>query len=100
MPNTSNAAKALRRNARRAARNQSTKSRLKTFEKKYLAALATSDAAAAEKAFREMSSVLGKAVKKGVIKKQTANRKRSRHQLRFNAAVKAKAAAPATVPQA
>lgn len=78
MPNTASAARRVRNSARRAARNQSTESRLKTLEKKYLEAISgkNKDQAAAD--LRSTTSALDKAVKVGVIHRRTANRKKSR----------------------
>lgn len=86
MPNTKSAEKRVRGSARKAARNQSVKSRLKTLEKKFLAISASGKADEAQTALRNVSSALDKAVKAGVIPKARASRKRSRLQLRQNAA--------------
>ena len=90
MPNTKSAEKRVRGNARKAARNQSVKSRLKTLEKKYQTALASGKAEDTKSALQVVTSALAKAAKGGVIHKATASRKRSRLQLRLNAAAAAK----------
>lgn len=96
MPNTKSAEKRTRSTARRAARNRTVKSRLKTLEKRFMTALqAASGNAEADGAFKEVASALGKASKKGVIPAALASRKRSRLQLRLNARAQASAGAPA-----
>ena len=94
MPNTKSAEKRVRSSARKAARNQSVKSRVKTLEKNFLAAVASGKLDDAQKALRAVSSGLDKAAKGGVLRDKTAQRKRSRLALRLNAAAKAPAAAP------
>jgi small subunit ribosomal protein S20 len=94
MPNTKSAEKRVRGSARKAARNQAVKSRLKTLEKKYVALAASGKADEAAAALRNVASALAKAAKTGVIPKARASRKRSRLQLRQNAAAKS-AAKPA-----
>jgi small subunit ribosomal protein S20 len=78
MPNTKSAERRTRSNARKHDRNVSTKSRVKSFEKRYLDALKSGDKAVASTAFRSYSSIVDKAVKSGVIHKATASRKKSR----------------------
>lgn len=95
MPNTKSAEKRVRSTARKAARNRSVKSRLKTLEKKYLSVLASGKADETKATHADVVSALAKAAKDGVVHRATANRKRSRLALRLNAAAKAKAAAPA-----
>jgi len=86
MPNTKSAEKRVRGNVRKAARNQSVKSRLKTLEKKYVTALTAGKLDDAKAALLSVASAYDKASKGGVIHKSTAQRKRSRLQLRLNAA--------------
>ena len=93
MPNTKSAEKRVRGNVRKAARNQSVKSRLKTLEKKYVTALTAGKVDEAKAALLSVASAYDKASKGGVIHKSTAQRKRSRLQLRLNAATAPKAAA-------
>ena len=78
MPNTASAERRVRNSARRAARNQSTESRLKTLERNYLQAVTGQNKEQASAALRNASSALDKAVKVGVIHRRTANRKKSR----------------------
>ncbi len=92
MPNTKSAEKRMRSSARKAARNRSVKSRVGTLEKKFVAQLAAGKLDEAGTALTGVVSALAKASKGGVIKAETAGRKRSRLQLRLNAALAAKAA--------
>ncbi len=91
MPNTKSAAKQARSSERKAVRNRSVKSRLKTLEKKYLGLLKDGKVTEAKQAFSDVASAFDKAAKSGVIKKENASRKRSRLQLRLNAGSKASA---------
>jgi small subunit ribosomal protein S20 len=91
MPNTKSAGKRARSNAKKAARNKSIKSRVKTLEKKYLTLVSTGKVDDARKALTEVASAYDKAAKGGVVKKENASRKRSRLQLRLNAAAAAAA---------
>jgi small subunit ribosomal protein S20 len=85
MPNTKSAEKRVRSSATKAARNDASNSRLKTLEKKYLGLIEGGKADEAKAAFKEVSSAYGKAVKSGTVKGNTADRKRSRLQLKLNA---------------
>ena len=85
MPNTKSAERRMRGSARKHARNTSIKSRLHTLEKKYLAALAGGKKDEAATALKAVASGYDKGVKAGVIKKATANRKKSRLSVRLNA---------------
>lgn len=78
MPRTASAARRVRSSARRAARNRSVKSRLKTLEKHYRHALAEKRKDDATTALRTVISALDKAAKTGVIHRGTADRKKSR----------------------
>jgi len=93
MPNTKSAEKRTRSSARKAARNQAVESRLKTLEKKFLALAKEGKQPEAATAFRAVSSAYGKAVKAGTLKAGTADRKRSRLQIRLNKTGAAKSAA-------
>ena len=81
----------MRNSARKHMANKSVKSRLKTLEANYLAAL-KKDKAEAEKALRSVSSALDKAAKSGVIHRGQASRKKSRLSVRLSAPAPAKAA--------
>lgn len=82
MPNTKSAERRMRSSARKHSANKSIKSRLKTLEDSYLAAI-KKDRTEAEKALRNVTSALDKAAKTGVIHRGTANRKKSRLSLQL-----------------
>ena len=75
----------IRRIARRAEFNAARKSRVHTFTKKFEAALAGGDKAAAAEAFRTAESEIMRAVSKGVLHKNTAARRVSRLSARVKA---------------
>lgn len=85
MPNTASAARRARSSARRAERNQSAKSRIKTLERKYLQAVTAKDKDAASATLRAVSSALDKAAKTNVVHRATANRKKSRLSVKLAA---------------
>ena len=68
----------MRNSARKRLRNKSTKSRLHTLEKKYLALLTAGKKDEAAKSYQGLTSAFDKAVKGGVVHKSTASRKKSR----------------------
>jgi len=78
MPNTKSAAKAMRQANRRHANNLNTKTKFKNATKQVKKLVTESNAAEAVKALSAAMSALDKAVKKGVIHKNTASRKKSR----------------------
>lgn len=79
----------MRNSARKQVRNTAVRTQVKTAVKKFRESIASkTDTSAA--ALRAAISTLDKAVKKGVIKRNTANRKKSRLTIALN-----KAAAPA-----
>ena len=86
MPNIKSAKKRVITSAKRAARNKAIKSELKTTIKKFDAAIAESDKAAVDTAFREAVKMVDQAAAKGVIKKNTASRKKSQLAIRVNKA--------------
>ena len=86
MPNIKSAKKRVITSAKRAARNKAIKSELKTTIKKFDAAIADSDKAAVDTAFREAVKMVDQAAAKGVIKKNTASRKKSQLAIRVNKA--------------
>jgi len=85
MPNTKSAERRVRSSARRHSHNQSVKSRLKTLEKSYVAAVKSGKKADASTAFRTLNSALDRGAKIGVIHPNTARRKKSRLSARLNA---------------
>lgn len=83
MPNTKSAARRARNSARKHTRNVSSKTRLKTAEKKYLALVTAGKKDEAAASLREVTSLFDKAAKKGVVHKSTVDRKKSRLALRL-----------------
>lgn len=76
MANTKSAIKAARQNERRALRNRSIKSRIKTLRKKLDALLTAKDPAARDAASSYVSAV-DKAAKVGVVHRNAAGRAKS-----------------------
>jgi len=66
-------------------RNQSVKTRVKTMAKKVVAAIETNDTEASNKALSVAYKELDKAVSKGILKKNTASRRKSRLAAKVNA---------------
>jgi small subunit ribosomal protein S20 len=87
MPNTKSAERRARASERKRLHNRHLKSGLQKTEKSYLATLAKGSKEEAAKALQSVHSALDKAVKNGVIKRPTADRRKSRLALRL--AVKA-----------
>lgn len=83
MPNTKSAERRMRNSARKQMRNRSGKSRLKSMERRYEAALKSGKRDDASTALREAISAFDKAVKGGIIPRGTANRKKSRLTVRL-----------------
>ena len=80
----------MRNSARKSAHNHTIKSRLHNLEKKYLELLGAGKKEDATTTYRQLSSVLDKAAKTGVIHRARANRSKSRLGVRLNASVAAK----------
>jgi small subunit ribosomal protein S20 len=66
-------------------RNQAVKSRVKTMTKKVLTTVDTKDVEAAKAALSVAYKELDKAVSKGIMKKNTASRKKARLAAKVNA---------------
>jgi small subunit ribosomal protein S20 len=77
MANIKSAAKRARQTRVRTARNRSTLNELKTLAKKSSAAFASKDKTAAAEQARQLSSELDRAVKRGTIHRNTADRRKS-----------------------
>ena len=73
-----------RQNAKANKRNTLVKARLHNEHKKLFKKADAGDKEAAEKDLKAFVSELDKAVKKGIITKNTADRKKSRAQLKLN----------------
>ena len=78
MANIKSAKKRIVTSQKRAARNKSVKSGVKTAVKKVRVAIEANDMAAAAEAFESAKSVIDKAASKGVLHKNTAARKVAR----------------------
>ncbi len=78
MPNRHCKLKALRASEKRRVRNLRVKRHVKKVIKAYLKAIANKDLETAKQMLPTVFSVLDKAAKYGVIKKNTASRKKSR----------------------
>ena len=77
MANIKSSAKRARQATVRTARNRSTLHSLKTLSKKSSSALAAKDKSAAAAQVRLLSSELDRAVKRGTIHRNAANRRKS-----------------------
>jgi len=84
MPQRKCAAKRLRADKKRRLRNARIKGDLKRSLKKLQSLLAAQKVEEAKKALKETSSKLDKAVSKGLITKNIANRRKSRLTIRLN----------------
>lgn len=82
MPNLPAAKKSVRKDRKRQQRNKAVKSRLRTLIKKLNSLIEQKKQKEASDFLREVMSALDKAAKKGLIKKNTASRKKSRLSLR------------------
>jgi small subunit ribosomal protein S20 len=89
MPNIKSAAKEYRKNVKRRSTNNSVEENLKELIKKSRKAIEAKDPKAVELVKQTMKA-LDKAAQKGVIKKNAADRKKSRINLRLNKSKKAK----------
>jgi small subunit ribosomal protein S20 len=78
MPNIKSAKKRMRTSENAHARNRAAKSRLTTFRQQVYEAAEAGDRGKAESAYRTYCSALDKAARHGAIKKNNANRRKSR----------------------
>lgn len=85
MPTTKSAAKYLKTSERRRVANKSVKSRILTTRKQLHAAIASGDKDVSKESFRKYCSLLDKAAKKGIIKANNVNRRKSRAASRLAA---------------
>jgi small subunit ribosomal protein S20 len=83
MPNIRSAVKRTKTSERKCQANRSVKSRARTARTNLLEAVSNGNREEAEKLFRELCSVLDKAVKRGVLKANTAARRKSRAAARL-----------------
>ncbi|MEN7972214.1 MAG: 30S ribosomal protein S20 [Verrucomicrobiota bacterium] len=77
MPNLKSAKKRMRQNVVRHDRNQQVRTRIKNARRSMMDALEAKDAEAGQVALNTYSSILDKAAKGGVIKKNTAIRRKT-----------------------
>ena len=84
MPNIKSSKKDVIRSKNAYEMNKAHKSEMKTVIKKFEAALAGGDRAAAEVAYKAAVTIVDKAVTKGILHKNTAARKKSSLTLQLN----------------
>ncbi len=84
MPTRKNAIIQVRKDAKRTKRNHAVKSVLKTVRKRFDDILKEGDAEKVRTAYQEMSSLLDKTSKKGLIHSKKASRLKSRYSLKLN----------------
>lgn len=85
MANSKSAKKRVAVAERNRERNQAVKTRVKTMNKKVVVAVQDQDAEAAKNALSVAYKELDKAVSRGIMKKNTASRKKSRLAAKVNA---------------
>lgn len=86
MPNTKQAIKRVRVNAKKAARNVHVKSAVKTAVRRFTDTLAQGELEATGEKLKNAVKQIDKAVSKGVVHRNTAARKKSRLTKRLNKA--------------
>ena len=90
MANSPNAAKRARTSEKCRVRNAETKSAIKTLRKNLLTALAANAAPKTQDAYRAFCSAHDKAVKHGILKKNSSTRKKARAAAMLRKAAAAK----------
>lgn len=83
MPNKKSAKKELRKNVKRQSNNNLVKNKTKDLMKKTKKRIETKDSGV-EKDFSQVIKAIDKMAKKGIIKKNTASRKKSKLQKKLN----------------
>ena len=78
MPNIKQAGKRAKQALVRRQRNRSTKSEIATARRVFIAAVESKDKAKAMKEFSAFCSILDKSAKRGIIKKNNADRRKAR----------------------
>jgi len=86
LANIKSAKKRVLTSEKRRLRNRSVKTNLKTNQKYFLAALAEGDEQKAFDAMRQTAKKFDKAAAKGIIHKNTANRRKSKNAKKLHAA--------------
>ncbi|MCS7300429.1 MAG: 30S ribosomal protein S20 [Fimbriimonadales bacterium] len=84
MANTKSAKKALLKSRERHLRNRSTKSAIKTYIRRTKELAAKGDTEGSIASLRRAISIIDKAVKRGILHKNTGNRKKSRLMIALN----------------
>jgi small subunit ribosomal protein S20 len=84
-PRKKSVLKRIRQTRRRALVNRANKTHVKTVIKRMRAALAAGDASAAGQLLRPTMSAIDRAIQKGVLQENTANRYKSRLTTAYNA---------------
>ena len=85
MPNIKSAAKRAKTSMQKRTRNRSEKANVATLAKKLIEAAMAKDKTKSDEIFRAYASALDKAVKKGILTHNTADRKKSRAALKIAA---------------
>lgn len=89
MASSNSAKKRIRQNEKRRARNRAAIRTFRTEDKKFISTLESGDSERAESLMRSQCRRLDKMVTKGIIRKGTAARRKSRLSLKFNASKQA-----------
>jgi small subunit ribosomal protein S20 len=84
MPIKKSALKTLRQSEKRRIRHNKVKAGLNWLRRQFLKAIKVKDKKRAQSLYLELQKALDKAVQKGVIKKNTANRSKSRLSKKIN----------------
>lgn len=84
MPNTKSAKKALLKSRERYLRNRSTKSAIKTYSRRVKELAEKGEVEESLSTLRRAISLIDKAVKRGILHKNTGNRKKSRLMIALN----------------
>ena len=84
MPNTKSAKKALLKSRERRLRNRSTKSAIKTYSRRVEELADKGDTEGSVASLRRAISLIDKAVKRGILHKNTGSRKKSRLMIALN----------------
>lgn len=84
MANLKSSKKDIRRTKTRTVHNDRLRNRIRRAEKSFQEAVQAKDSKKAKESFDKVQKVVDKAAKKGVIKENTASRKKSRMAARLN----------------
>lgn len=93
MPNLKSAKKRMRVSERQRKENYAVRSRVRRYRRRFLAAVDSGETATMKTAYSEYCSILDKAAKRNVLKKNTAIRYKSRAANKMRAVAAASAAA-------